>query len=108
MSMLPDEGYSPVVFPHQYLEFEAPVKSSHMVLYTRHLLGKLLTFVDAMVMDPQQRKAQKDMLKEMLWNEHGIVNEWMYEERTREVLNTTGEWAHVPPTPSKPANHFPY
>ena len=32
------------------------------------LEGQLLTFIDATFSDPQQRKAQKDIIRQMVWN----------------------------------------
>ncbi len=33
----------------------------------KQLEGKLLTLVDASFVDPQQRKAQKDVIKSIIW-----------------------------------------
>ncbi len=35
--------------------------------YTQNLIGKLLTLIDATVSDPEQRKAQKDLVKQTIY-----------------------------------------
>ncbi len=38
--------------------------------YTQHLTGRLKTLIDSSIADPEQRKAFKDLLHDMMWKEH--------------------------------------
>lgn len=51
----------------QKVEFEFIVTSYNV----SQLEGEVLTLIDASVSDPVQRKAQKDLFKNMIWN-------WVY------------------------------
>lgn len=98
MSQLHNEGTHDAsqIFTHQYDEFETPITAGEMIKYHKHLLGKLLTFIDAINGDREQKKAQKDFFRQLVWDTHGILNEWMYDNRQREVSialdDHPGEW----------------
>lgn len=83
-------------FPHQYDEFETAITAGELLKYHKHLLGKLLTFIDATNGDRDQKKAQKDFIRQIVWDTHGTLNEWAYGNRQREVsvelTNHPGEW----------------
>ena len=38
--------------------------------YTQHLVGDVLTIVDASIADPQQNKALKRLIKNAVWEQH--------------------------------------
>jgi len=40
----------------------------HLTYSIQNLEGKILTFIDASISDPVQRKALKDLLSPMIWN----------------------------------------
>ena len=53
-----------------------------------NLEGKLLTFIDATVLDKEQRKAQKDIIRQMLW-------EWIFTNRKGKAEVFIGEKLHI-------------
>jgi hypothetical protein len=53
------------------------------------LEGRILTFIDASISDPVQRKALKDLLRPMIWNWAGENNrESCYEIKSKSVGDT--------------------
>ena len=44
---------------------------------TKNIEGQLLTLVDATFQDPEQRKAQKDMIRKIVW---GWNQEWVNQD----------------------------
>lgn len=46
---------------------------------TKHIVGEILTIVDATMEDPIRRKAMKDLVVARLWDANWKVVEWMKE-----------------------------
>ncbi|HJT55887.1 MAG TPA: hypothetical protein VJ761_05295 [Ktedonobacteraceae bacterium] len=57
-------------------------------LLTTHVLGRVLTILDASIADSRQCKAAKDLAKQAIWAAFFEVKEWM-EKNARNTENPT-------------------
>lgn len=61
-------------------EAYAKLSSRNILSLEGHILGKVLTIVDASVANIDQREAMKMLIKEAVWDTTNLVTKWMSEQ----------------------------
>lgn len=62
----------------RYGNYQATVYSKNFTNLFNHLTGKVLTIIDASVVDPVQRDAMKQLIKTAIWENNDVLQEWMW------------------------------
>ena len=52
------------------------VSSNNLSFFVSHLQGEILTVIDAVISEPKQNKAVKDILRNKIWESYQQVHEW--------------------------------
>ena len=75
------ELVSDTLLKSKYNNHSTTISSKNMTSLFRHLEGSMLTIVEASVVDPEQRRAVKSIVKDRLWNDiYAELQEWMGEQ----------------------------
>lgn len=64
---------------------EAMVKAQDFLSYNNTLVGKILTIIDATGLQPDAKKAVKNLIKSEMWTSYDWVWRWMNKVRQEEI-----------------------
>lgn len=75
-------------FYDRYENYKAEIESKQFTALFNHFLGKMLTFIDASVSDKEQREAQKQIIKQMIWEDYEPLQKWLFWKQFEDKDNT--------------------
>lgn len=62
-------------------QYTVEMRSSDMNALFSHIVGKVLTIIDASYSDVSQREAVKSIVKDALWGTSDALAEWMHDNQ---------------------------
>jgi len=62
-------------------EVKTTFSSKNIADFESTVLGKILTIIDASIVDKEQREAMKSLIKQQVWSTTDIVVKWMAEQQ---------------------------
>lgn len=78
------------------VQYNKPTISvSVLVDHTNHIIGKLLTIIDATVSNEKQNKAMKDLVRATVWQTHGILENWAMVQT--DAMGSTSPYSNFEP-----------
>lgn len=75
---------------------QGEVKAIDFICYNNHLLGQVLTIIDALGLQPDQKKATKDLIKRAMWSNYDPVWGWMNDLRKAKEGKLDGQYIQFP------------
>lgn len=65
----------------RFSNHSAMVESKHWTSYTKHILGQVLTIMEAAITDKDQIRAVKSLIEQTIWNNNEYLQKWMYDQQ---------------------------
>jgi hypothetical protein len=75
------------------------INLNHLEALLNHVLGKVLTVVDATVMDKEQRDAQKSLYKSAVWDTFSVIEQWHFQQNMESGTGSTFPFGNDPLEP---------